>query len=111
MELSLNGVTYTSEVEFKKALKAVKKEEKKQAKIRERKNLKAYDEAYRNFHKIFHQIELILKRIEEKRGNIEGAIMLVEQAIQSCKDTRTRYPEMDEEYLEHLRRKGNAVVC
>jgi tetratricopeptide (TPR) repeat protein len=49
---------------------------------------------------------ILLAKIEERRGNIEKAISLVEKAIESSKNSNTRYPEMDGEYLEQLKRKS-----
>ena len=46
---------------------------------------------------------IILARIEERRGNITAAIRLVEKAIKVCENNRTRYPELDATYLEHLK--------
>jgi len=49
---------------------------------------------------------LILRaKIEERRGNIDRAISFVEQAIESSKESRTRYPELDAKYIEQLKRK------
>jgi tetratricopeptide (TPR) repeat protein len=47
---------------------------------------------------------LILRaKIEERHGNISAAIQLVEQAIEVGKRAKTRYPELDSIYLEHLK--------
>jgi tetratricopeptide (TPR) repeat protein len=48
---------------------------------------------------------LLLAKIEERRGNIEEAIKLAEQAIESSKGSNTRYPELDRKYSEYLKRK------
>jgi tetratricopeptide (TPR) repeat protein len=45
---------------------------------------------------------ILLAKIEERRGNIEEAINLVKKAIESSKNSNTRYPEQDREYLNHL---------
>lgn len=45
---------------------------------------------------------ILLAHIEERRGNIDGAIHLVKRAIASARDSGTRYPEIDGEYLDHL---------
>lgn len=45
---------------------------------------------------------ILQAKLEERRGNIDKAINLVEQAIDSAKDSNTRYPETDREYLEFL---------
>lgn len=51
---------------------------------------------------------LILRaKLEEKRGNIDKAIILVMRAVKVTRGGETRYPEFDGEYLEELRkRKG-----
>ena len=48
---------------------------------------------------------ILLARIEERRGNISAAVQLVERAIKACKNGKTRYPELDRKYLEHLKCK------
>ena len=48
---------------------------------------------------------ILLAQIEERRGNIQNAIQLVERAIESCSQSKTRYPEQDAIYLEYLKRK------
>jgi len=48
---------------------------------------------------------ILLARIEECRGNYEEAIKLVEAAIESAKDSNTRYPEIDMKYLAQLIKK------
>jgi len=45
---------------------------------------------------------ILFAKIEERRGNIVKAITLVEKAIESAKDSNTKYPEIDRQYLEHL---------
>lgn len=47
---------------------------------------------------------ILLAQIEERRGNISEAIRLVTKAIESCRHSKTRYPEQDTIYLEHLQR-------
>lgn len=47
---------------------------------------------------------ILLAKIEEIRGNIGAAIQLVEQAIESCRDSKTRYAELDANYLRDLQR-------
>ena len=47
---------------------------------------------------------ILLAKIEEQRGNMEKAIELVDKAIESAKDSNTRYPEIDGEYLDILRK-------
>lgn len=46
---------------------------------------------------------ILLARIEERRGNLDRAIELVELAIQAGKNSRTRFPEMDAAYLAQLK--------
>jgi len=46
---------------------------------------------------------ILLARIEAHRGNIEQAIRLVQRAISVCENSKTRYPELDTEYLEQLK--------
>ena len=48
---------------------------------------------------------ILLAQIEERRGNIKEAIDLVEQAIKSCSDSNTHYPEEDVIYLDRLQKK------
>ena len=48
---------------------------------------------------------ILLAKIEQRRGNIRGAVKLVEQAIESAKGSNTQYPELDRRYLEDLKRK------
>jgi len=48
---------------------------------------------------------VLLAKIEERRGNLDAAVRLVEQAIEACKGGRTRYPELDQTYLNHLRQR------
>jgi tetratricopeptide (TPR) repeat protein len=47
---------------------------------------------------------ILLAKIEEKRGNINRAIDMVEKAIESAKDSNTRYPEIDARYLNSLKK-------
>jgi tetratricopeptide (TPR) repeat protein len=49
---------------------------------------------------------ILLAKIEENRGNIHKAMALVEKAIESARDSNTRYPEIDAEYLDHLKRSS-----
>jgi tetratricopeptide (TPR) repeat protein len=51
---------------------------------------------------------ILFAKIEERRGNIAKAINLVERAIESAKESHTKYPEIDRNYLEQLmlKRKG-----
>jgi tetratricopeptide (TPR) repeat protein len=49
---------------------------------------------------------ILLAKIEENRGNIHKAMALVEKAIESTRDSNTRYPEIDAEYLDHLKRSS-----
>ncbi len=50
---------------------------------------------------------LILRaKLEEKRNNIDKAIIMVERAIKVTTGNETRYPDFDEEYLERLRNNG-----
>lgn len=51
---------------------------------------------------------ILLAKIEERKGNIGRAIRLVNQAIESSKNSNTRYPELDRRYLEHLKIKMKA---
>ncbi len=52
---------------------------------------------------------LILRaKLEEKKGNIDKAIILAMQAIKVTQKGETRYPEFDGEYLEQLRRVRNS---
>lgn len=48
---------------------------------------------------------ILLARIEEHRGNMEKAIKLIKKAISMCEDSKTRYPDLDTEYLECLKKK------
>lgn len=49
---------------------------------------------------------LILRaKLEEKRGDIDKAILLVRQAIEVTQGGETRYPEFDGEYLGQLRNR------
>lgn len=48
---------------------------------------------------------ILLARIEEKRGNIDVALKLVEKALESSQNNNTRYPEMDKKYLDKLKFK------
>jgi tetratricopeptide (TPR) repeat protein len=49
---------------------------------------------------------LVLRaKLEEKRGNIDNAIILVMRAIKVTPGDETRYPEFDREYLEQLRKR------
>ena len=52
---------------------------------------------------------ILLAKIEEKRGNIAKAINLVEKAIESAKESRTTYPEIDRKYLEQLMLKSKGI--
>ncbi len=45
---------------------------------------------------------ILLAKIQEKRNRFKTAIRLVKLAIASCKQSRTKYPELDEAYLQHL---------
>ena len=45
---------------------------------------------------------MLLAKIEERRGNIDEAIALVKKAIESAKNSNSRYPEEDKEYLRQL---------
>jgi tetratricopeptide (TPR) repeat protein len=47
---------------------------------------------------------ILLAKIEERRGSTQPAIRFVEQAIESCKGSNTRYPELDASYLRDLQR-------
>lgn len=47
---------------------------------------------------------VLLAKMEERRGNTQAAIRLVEQAIEVCRGSNTRYPEWDANYLSDLRR-------
>jgi tetratricopeptide (TPR) repeat protein len=47
---------------------------------------------------------VLLAKIAEHKGDINKAISLVEEAIQSAKDSATRYLETDGEYLELLKK-------
>jgi hypothetical protein len=46
---------------------------------------------------------ILLDRIAERHSRLEEAISLVQQAIEACRNTNTRYPEMDGEYPAHLK--------
>ena len=46
---------------------------------------------------------ILLARIEEKRGNIDAALKLVEKALESSQNNNSRYPELDIEYLDKLK--------
>lgn len=48
---------------------------------------------------------ILFAKIEEQRRNIFNAIKFVKEAIECCKESNTRYPELDRKYLEHLKRK------
>lgn len=48
---------------------------------------------------------IILARIEEMEGNFNKAIELVESAIESAKNSNTRYPEIDGKYLVQLKKR------
>jgi tetratricopeptide (TPR) repeat protein len=50
---------------------------------------------------------ILLAKIEEGRGNINKAISLVKKAIESSKNSNTRYPEQDREYLNYLLSEKN----
>ena len=45
---------------------------------------------------------ILLAHIEEQRGNVVGAIDFVNRAIASARDSGTRFPEIDGEYLDRL---------
>jgi tetratricopeptide (TPR) repeat protein len=59
----------------------------------------------RKMHKPF----ILLARIEERRGNLDRAIELVELAIQAGKNSRTRFPETDALYLAQLKSQMTAA--
>ena len=46
---------------------------------------------------------MVLARIAEQRGDLEGSIRWVEKAIQTCEGSGTRYPETDAQYLQRLK--------
>jgi tetratricopeptide (TPR) repeat protein len=48
---------------------------------------------------------ILLAKIEEKRGNLSNAITLAKSAILSSRNSGTRYPAIDKEYLDSLRKK------
>lgn len=48
---------------------------------------------------------IMLAKLEEKKGNIEGAIVFVEKALSIPKDVDTTYPEEDRKHLDNLRKK------
>jgi tetratricopeptide (TPR) repeat protein len=50
---------------------------------------------------------ILLAKLEEKRGNIHKAIDLVEKAIESARNSNTRYPEIDTKYLDHLKKASS----
>ncbi len=45
---------------------------------------------------------VLMAKIEERKGNSEGAAQLVGRAIESAKNSNTRYPELDAKYLRAL---------
>jgi hypothetical protein len=47
---------------------------------------------------------ILLAKIEEKKGNINKAISLVEEAISITQNTNTIYPEEDKRYLDDLKK-------
>ena len=51
---------------------------------------------------------VLLARIHEKRGRFRKAIETAKRAIQCARDSGTRYPETDAEYLKHLEGKLEA---
>jgi hypothetical protein len=68
--------------------------------------LKGYRDMLRGYGGWYERKPLVLLAlIEESRGNLAEAARLVEEAIRSCTNSGTRYPEMDRAYLEGIKAK------